>query len=64
MADDDVDPGRLVFRVARDCRVCPTRDKTNCNWRQFGDPEAKCPEHGKGVKDPDRPYVRPPRRLS
>ena len=41
------------IRDRRDARVCP---KDDCNWRQFGEPEAVCPEHGKGVDQPDRPY--------
>jgi len=38
----------------RIARVCPTKE---CDWRQFSDPTAVCPEHGRGIFQPNRPYL-------
>lgn len=40
--------------TTRCCRYCPTKD---CTWREFSDPSAKCPEHGKGETEENRPYL-------
>ena len=37
----------------RHARVCPAKD---CNWRSFGDPDARCPEHRRSVPQEDKPY--------
>lgn len=37
----------------RRARVCPS---DGCIWRDFGDPKAVCPSHGKGMDQPDRTY--------
>jgi hypothetical protein len=36
--------------LVRCCRVC-----SKCGWREFSDPEARCPEHGVGVTEENRP---------
>lgn len=43
----------IVIRDQRIARTCP---KDDCNWRSFGEPDATCPEHGKGQDQPDHPY--------
>ncbi len=52
MSDDDqtITAKRGGPRLAR---TCP---KDDCDWRSFGEPDAVCPEHGKGQDQPDHPY--------
>lgn len=49
---DDSDKPRVQIRP-RIAIMCP---KEECGWREFGNPDAKCPTHGKGVVQPNRPY--------
>ena len=38
------------MKRVRIARVCPNLTaKVPCNWREFGDPKAVCPDHGRGV---------------
>lgn len=44
-----------VNRTRRQARICPQHEK-GCNWRSFGEPDAVCPEHGRGVDQADKVY--------
>lgn len=41
----------------RIARICPAKD---CMWRTFGDPKAKCPEHGRGADQANKSYFGQP----
>lgn len=50
------DPGAVKWeRPVRIARICP-----KCNWRQFGDPDWTCPDHGVAVVQENRPYLGQP----
>lgn len=57
MSDDE--GGRVVLMAGgvRIARTCPAKD---CTWREFGKPEAKCPEHHRGETETNRPYFGKP----
>ena len=44
---------KQMSRGLRVARVCP---KDDCNWREFGNPQAKCPEHGRGADQKNHWY--------
>jgi hypothetical protein len=38
----------------RVARVCP---REGCFWREFGNPDAQCPQHGVGEFQPNNTYM-------
>lgn len=48
----------ILSGVPRHARTCPV-EKCTPRWRSFGDAKAVCPEHHRGVDQPDRPYHPP-----
>lgn len=47
--------------MPRIAMVCPNlHAKVPCNWREFGDPDAVCPEHRRGVIQENAKYMGKP----
>lgn len=53
---DDEPLRELLNKGPRHARVCVPPKGVECFWRSFGDPTARCPEHGKGQDQPDKRY--------
>lgn len=48
----------LLNMGPRHARTCPV-EKCSPRWRSFGEPKAVCPEHHRGVDQPDAIYHPP-----